>query len=109
MFSNLFKKRKPFISPEDRKELLQILEAIKATLEPETSIIWSNDESIEKLMEELDVMIEAVKVGDLNVLKTLSVHFAPTSGFQELSLENGWSEAYLKLADRFDLIYEKYK
>ena len=109
MFFNPFKNRKHFITPEDRKELLQTLDAIKATVEPETELIYSYFESVEKLLEELDVMIEAVKTGELEVLETLSMHFAPTSGFQELSLQNGWSEEYLKLADRFDRICEKYK
>jgi hypothetical protein len=106
MLFNFFKK--PKLHPADQKELLQILEAIKSIITLETDLVWAYYESIEKLIQELDELIEEIKVGKLETLKRLAMHFAPTSGFQELSIENGWSEEYLKLADRFDRIYEKY-
>lgn len=108
MFFNFFKKSKQ-IKPEDQKKLLQIIETIKSTLTLETSIIRSDFESVEKLDEKLDELSEAVKEGKSELLEELTLHFAPTSSFQELSLENGWAEEYLKLADQFDQIYNNYK
>lgn len=108
MFSNPFKKPKQ-IKPKDQKALLQILEFIKSTLTDETSFVMSGFESVEKLEEELDELSETVKAGDLNSLEDLNMHFLPTSGFQELALENGWSDEYLELTEKFDQIYDKYK
>lgn len=108
MFFNLFKKPKQ-IKAGDQKELLQILEAIKSTITPDTELIYSYFESVEKLLEELEELSEGVKHGELETLDTLSMHFAPASGFQELSLQNGWSKEYLKLGERFDRVKAHYK
>lgn len=107
MLFNLFKKPKQ-LRPEDQKELLQILEAIKTTLTPETSLILADFESVEKLIEELDQMSEGIILGKIECLEDLNIHFLPTSGFQELSIENGWSDEYLKLSESFDRIYDQY-
>ncbi|WP_341904773.1 hypothetical protein [Fluviicola taffensis] len=108
MFFNLFKKPKE-IKPHHREELLRIIEMVKSTVHPETELIYSYFESVDELLKELDELSEEVKKGELNSLNTLSMHFAPTSGFQELSMQNGWSKEYLKLADQFDSIHNKYK
>lgn len=106
---NLFKKKPKEIKPIHRDELLQIIEAVRSTVHPETELIYSYFESVDELLKELDELSEEVKKGELKSLGTLSMHFAPTSGFQELSMQNGWSKEYLKLADRFDGIHNKYK
>ncbi|WP_430403813.1 hypothetical protein [Fluviicola sp.] len=108
MFFNLFKKPKE-IKPIHREELLQIIEAIRFTVHPETELIYSYFESVDELLKELDELSEEVKKGELKSLNTLSMHFAPTSGFQELSMQNGWSKEYLKIAEQFDSIHDKYK
>lgn len=97
------------ITPEDRNELLQIIEAIKDTVTPEIDVIWAGYNSIEQLLEELDNFSERIKQGELDCLKDLSIEFAPTSSFQELSISNGWSAEYIELASKFDQIYERYK
>ena len=38
-----------------------------------------------------------------NILpEDISMQFAPTGPLQEISLSNGWSEIYLKLAEQYD-------
>lgn len=106
---NLFKKKPKEITPTHREELLQIIEVVKSTVHRETELIYSYFESVDELLKELDELSEEVKKGELNSLNTLSMHFAPTSGFQELPMQNGWSKEYLKLADRFDRVEAKYK
>lgn len=98
-----FKKQKK-LHQEDRLELLRIIGCIKSTVTPETRLIYSYFENVEKLDEELDELSEAVKAGDLNCLEDLNMYFLPTSSFHELSIRNGWSNEYLELASRFDRI-----
>lgn len=107
MFFNLFKKPKE-IKTNHREELLQIIEVVRSTVHPETELIYSYFESVDELLRELDELSEGVKNGELESLSTLSMHFAPTSGFQELSMQNGWSEEYLKIAEEFDRISDSY-
>jgi hypothetical protein len=107
MFFNFFQKPKQLL-PKDQKELLQIIAAIRSTLTPETAFIYSYFESVEKLERELDQLSLAVRAGELNCLEDLNMHFLPTSGFQELAIENGWSNEYLKLAQQFDHVYKRY-
>lgn len=108
MFFNLIKKSKQ-IKPNHREDLLQIIEVVKSSVHPETELICSYFESVDELFKELDVLSEGIKNGELKSLITLSIHFAPTSSFQELSIQNGWSEEYLKIAERFDQISDLYK
>ncbi|WP_343636128.1 hypothetical protein [Fluviicola sp.] len=109
MFFKFLKKQPKELTSDDQEILLQILEIIKSTINPETELIFSYFESVEKLIRELDELSEAVKNGNLESLEELSMHFAPTSSFQELSIQNGWSDEYLKLAESFDRIYSNYK
>jgi hypothetical protein len=39
---------------------------------------------------------------DKTLLEDVSVLFAPTGPIQEVSLSSGWSETFLKVAERFD-------
>lgn len=91
MFFNFFKKPKQ-LAPEDQKELLQIIASKKSTLTPEISVLFADFESVEKLMEELDRISKGINLGKIECLEDLSIHFLPTSCFQELSIENGWSD-----------------
>jgi hypothetical protein len=40
-------------------------------------------------------------------LEFFQLLFLPTGTLQEISIQNGWSEEYLKLATEFDTIYER--
>ena len=51
---------------------------------------------------QLDALIDDVGVGRPDARETLAVLFAPTGPLQELSLQSGWAEPYLRLAERFD-------
>ncbi len=108
MFFNLFKKPKE-IKPKHREELLQMIEVVRSTIDRDTELIYSYFESVEELLKELDELSEGIKNGELESLRTLSMHFAPTSGFQELSMQNGWSDEYLKLGEAFDSVCDNYK
>jgi hypothetical protein len=54
------------------------------------------------MRQEITSCLESLKKSDLNCLSDVSLLFAPTGAFQEHSISNGWSDAYMKLAISFD-------
>lgn len=96
------------LTTKDQHELLHLLETIRETITPETDVIWAGYDSVEQLLEALNHFTEKIQEGETTCLDELSIAFAPTSSFQELSIQNGWSDEYLKLAVSFDRIYENY-
>lgn len=91
------------------KEITEILLKIRDKITDDSDLIWTSFETAEELRKEIDRFILRLNQGNKYVLKDIYVHFLPTSTFQEHSMQNGWMEAYLKLAERFDEIYERQK
>jgi len=85
-------------------ELIEVLKAVKANIKDDADCIWSYFETPQDAQNEIDRYVAELEKGNLNSLHEISVHFAPTAGYQELSLQNGWSNEYIKLSERFDKI-----
>lgn len=89
------------------KELIEILVAVRAKIDNGSDCDWSYFQSPQEAHNEIDKYISELQNGDLGSLSVISMHFAPTAGYQELSIQNNWSDEYLQLADKFDLIETK--
>lgn len=89
--------------------LIDILKQVKERFADSSDMLWTSYETAKEVRDELDVYIEQLTTGDNNCLDNLSIHFLPTSTFQEHSLQNGWSNEYMKLSEKFDSIYAKIK
>lgn len=87
------------------EELVNILETIKEKLTDGSDMLWTSYETAGELRHELEKYITELKEGKKDCLYHLNIHFLPTSTFQEHSLMNYWTEAYIQLADKFDRIY----
>jgi len=80
---------------------------IKALDEMLTLLAWSTDGTYaRKTVQDLSSQVEAVKC-DLNLGQPLrntsiSVLIAPTGDLQETAMENGWGDAFLRLANVLD-------
>lgn len=83
-------------------DLIEILQTIKAKVHINSICDWSYFNSPEDVHKEIDRYISELKNGNLASLNEIKMHFAPTSGYQELSMQNNWSAEYLKLAEKFD-------
>ena len=88
-------------------DLIEILRTVKTKIGVDSDCDWSYYESPLDAHREIDKYISELQNGDLSSLDEIKMHFAPTSAYQELSMQNNWSEEYLKLADKFDLIESK--
>lgn len=85
-------------------DLIDILKTIKTNVGNESDCTWSYYQSPQEVHSEIDKYISELESGDPGSLNEISAHFSPASGYQELSMQNNWSDAYLELAERFDMI-----
>lgn len=91
------------------QELIGILEEIRSYATDDSEMIFTFFETPLELRQEITECIIGIKAKDKKVLDLLNMHFIVAGNFQEHSMQNGWSKRYLKLAERFDSIYEKLK
>jgi hypothetical protein len=102
---NLIFKRK--LKPNSEKALVQILEQVLFFLEKSEDSIWSDMEVLETV-ELINNQLTLIKnTSKVNVSK-LYYLFLPTAPLQEIAMENGWVEEYLKLAEQFDSHLARY-
>ncbi len=87
----------------------EILLSLKSKINSETDTIWAGFDSVEFFLKELSQDIEKIRCCDFTTLEKVNIEFAVTSTYQELSISNGWSDEYLKLAEKFDRVYEEIK
>jgi hypothetical protein len=78
---------------QDARKLLAI---------PGNDFCYSSWKGEKEALEEVDGIINRLHQELLSDKLTLKVLFAPTGPIQEVSMSNGWSETYLKLAENFD-------
>ncbi|WP_444902156.1 hypothetical protein ACJJIG_04295 [Microbulbifer sp. SSSA007] len=101
---------KLFVKKRDQVLLDEMLYVLKETLRlarTSEDSIWS-DMSVEEISGILGKAIEKIENGKSPSMFKLKYLFAPTGPIQETSMENGWSDPYLKLSERFDEVAEKW-
>lgn len=95
--------------PPYAQSTIGILVRVRIFITDDSDMMWSAFEDPEDLRKEIDDIIEGLKSGDFAKMETAHLDFLPTSAFQEHSMQNGWSDDYLKLAEQFDHLYDEYK
>jgi hypothetical protein len=90
-------------------ELIEILLlARQALAEGDNDFSWSNWESAGDALAEIDRLVAALCGGAIVDRLRLQVLFAATGPICEVALSSGWSDGYLRLAQRFDLAFERF-
>jgi hypothetical protein len=83
---------------------MKILTTLKRALElvgASRSSVWAGG-SLEEIAAQLRAAIAAVESRTLLDRDELRVLFAPTGPLQELSIDNGWGDEFLSLAQQVD-------
>ena len=91
------------------REIIYLLTEIKAKITDDSDVVWTRFNTVDELREHIDNHILRLNEGDKKVINDINVDFGPTSTFQELSIQNGWSEDYIVLASKFDRLYDRYR
>jgi hypothetical protein len=87
------------------QELVTLLSTVREKFTDESDMVWTRYTSPEDVRIELNAYLDQLRNSDTSCLDSLNSHFAPTSTFQEHSIQNGWADEYLELAKAFDTIY----
>lgn len=88
-------------------EIIDLLTEIKNRITDDSDVVWTRFSTVDELRGHIDGCISRLNQGDKTALRDINIDFSPTSTFQELSIQNGWSDDYLRLATRFDNLYKK--
>jgi hypothetical protein len=89
-------------------DAIDILLTIKEKITDTSDLVWTSYETAGELRDDIEQIMKELKKGNKITDEAYS-HFLPTSTFQEHAMQNGWTDEYLKLAERFDKIYEELK
>lgn len=76
---------------------------------PDTDTCFTRFSSSQELKELLTAELSELQNGNLDKIISIYGHFAPTSTFQELSIQNGWTNEYIDIAGRMDELYMRIK
>ncbi len=89
-------------------ELLEVLRSAKEFLAlPTNDFSWSSWQDADAAIREIDELIGIVEKGKLPRREKISILFAPTGPIQEVSLNGGWADKFLTLADKADDALER--
>lgn len=85
------------------KSLIHVLEsAIELLALPDNDFCWSSWQGEQDAVGELNGLIKLLKDGAIPERVKVAVLFAPTGPLQEVSLSSGWSDDFLKVAEKYD-------
>ncbi|MEA4987640.1 MAG: hypothetical protein VB095_06235 [Anaerovorax sp.] len=88
-------------------QVSNILKEIKAFIDvPNADTSWSGYDTAQDLIMDLNKYIKRSEESDETVIKEISLLFAPTGAFQEISIDNGWSDEFIEISERFDDIVD---
>jgi hypothetical protein len=88
-------------------DLLELLIELRNLINsPNTDVTWSRFENVEDVLTTLDTLKQGLKLGEDKAISELINLFGPTGSFQEISIDSGWSEKFIKLATRFNDIVD---
>lgn len=83
-------------------KLIQIICKILEEIKMDSDVIQAGYDDYKVARSDVEKLIEKIRQTDDQILGDLSLYFAPTGRFQELSKANRWENKYMKLSDEFD-------
>jgi len=93
----------------DLSEFIQTIRNQLKRVTSETDIAYTRFKTSKELVSSLNGDLKELQEGNMDKFQILYSHFLPTSTFHELSINGGWEEEYLDIADRMDELYMRLK
>jgi hypothetical protein len=88
-----------------REEMISLLETVIELLNyPGNDFCWSSWENAESAIGEIKALLEKISNNNNLYKDEISFIFAPTGPLQEVSLSSGWSDVFLKIAEKYDAL-----
>lgn len=98
---------KQIVGFNDFQKIGQLLRKLRAKIQDETDVLWTQFKDTKSFIEDLESDIKAIENCDRKTLKKIKINFLPTSTYQEISLSNNWGDEFLKMASDFDGLYSR--
>lgn len=93
------------------RAILELVEILSRTREllarPDSDFPWSHWSNSEGALREFDSLTRQIEAGDFSRKKELELLFAPTGSIQEVSINSGWGDEFLKLSEKFDSLMKR--
>ena len=89
--------------------IANILTIIKGKINDATITDYTGYDNPGEAKDQIAKDIENIQYCNFETLEKVNVDFIPTCTYQELSIPNGWSDEYLRLASQFDKAYKLIK
>ena len=87
--------------------MIELLHEVKHSLVQSKPSIYANRDP-DELIEEIDLIIPELKEKIFWRLLEVKINFLPTSCYQEIARHNNWSDEFIELGDRFNMIYSHF-
>ena len=85
----------------------EVLNEARTYITDSSNFDWVPFNSAEEMRKLLDDYTLRIKNGDINAVRSAYDLFLPTGAIQEHAISNGWTDKYMKLANRFDEVYRE--
>ena len=86
-----------------RTAMITVLMQVRALLAmPDNDFSWSGWQDQAQALNELDGILSTLALGEAPSVLHFKVLFAPTGPLQEVSIDSGWGDRFLELANQFD-------
>ena len=66
---------------------------------PGTDFLWSNYDNAQQLIQKLDCLVYELEQSERSAAEQLLFLLAPTGAIQEISLQSGWGNEFLAIAE----------
>ena len=83
------------------QELIDVLTQIIEQLSKSDDSPWSSLK-IDEINSMISIEINKLKLGQKADISRLKSFFVPTGPIQEISIDNGWGDIFISIANRFD-------
>ena len=88
----------------DLRKLIDVLKETRTLIALDSNdFSWSSWTDQDRALSEIDSIIAELENGSV---PEIGILFAPTGPIQEVSLNSGWGNQFLELAERFEKEYE---
>ena len=90
-------------------EAIEVLKIVETKITDDSNLTWVSFKSSTDFRKEIHSLIARLERQELKAVDDASVLFLPTADFQEHAISNGWSDEYMRLAERFAKVHEAAK
>lgn len=91
------------------QEAVSLLKTMRGYIRDDVELTWTSYRSAEEARQDIDTCIAGIQRLDKAAIALAVSFFIPAGDFQNMALNNGWSDMFLIFAERYDKLYIELK